>query len=69
MSMISSLASQFSAIQAAQTQQEVGMAVAKKSLDATKQQGQAAISLLESAAQIQKMSLNPSVGRKLDVTG
>jgi hypothetical protein len=67
--MVTSLASDFSAIQAAQTQQAVGVAVAKKSMDAAKQQGQAAISLLESAAQIQQQSLNPNVGRNLDVTG
>lgn len=69
MSMVSSLASQFTAITAAQTQQAIGVAVARKSMDAAKQQGQAAISLLEGAAQIQKMSLNPNVGRKLDVMG
>lgn len=63
------MASQFSAIQAAQTQQSIGMAVAKKSMDATKQQGAAAISLLEGAAQMQKMSLNPNVGKTIDVTG
>ena len=34
-----------------------------------KQQGQAAISLLESAVQVQQQSLNPNVGRSLDVTG
>lgn len=69
MSMVSSLASQFSAIQASQTQQAIGVAVAKKSLDAAKQQGQAAISLLEGAVQMQQQSLNPNVGRNLDVTG
>ncbi len=67
--MTMSLASDFSAIQAAQTQQQIGVAVAKKSLDAAKQQGQAAISLLESAVQVQQQSLNPNVGRSLDVTG
>lgn len=69
MSMVSSLASQFSAIQAAQTQQAVGVAVAKKSLDATKQQGQAVISLLQGSVEMQKQSMDPNVGRNLDVTG
>lgn len=69
MSMVSSLATQFSAIQAAQTQQAVGVAVARKTLDAAEQQGQAVVSLLEGAVQMQKQSLNPNVGRSLDVTG
>ena len=69
MSSISSLASSFSAIQASQTRQEIGVAVVKKSMDAAKQQGAAAISLLEGAAEMQQMSLNKNVGRNLDVRG
>lgn len=63
------MASSFTAIQAAQTQQEIGMAVIKKGMDAAKQEGAAAISLLEGAAEIQQMSFSGNVGRKLDVTG
>ncbi len=44
-------ASDISAFKAAETQQKVGTAVLKKSLDVAKAQGQAAISLLESAAE------------------
>ena len=44
----------FSAISQAQVQNDVAFAVARKSLDAAKAQGDAAISLLQSAADIQQ---------------
>jgi len=44
-------AASISALKAAQTQNQINTAVFKKSLDAAKAQGQAAISLLESAAE------------------
>ncbi|MBX2852720.1 MAG: hypothetical protein KTR15_13370 [Phycisphaeraceae bacterium] len=43
-----------SAIQQAQVQTEVSYAVARKQLDSTKAQGDAALSLLQSAAEIQQ---------------
>lgn len=43
-----------SSIQQAQTQQEVAYAVARKALDQVKLQGDAALSLLQSAAEVQK---------------
>ncbi len=44
-------AASISALKAAQTQNQINTAVFKKSLDVAKAQGQAAISLLESAAE------------------
>ncbi|MGB1124319.1 MAG: hypothetical protein ACPG4Q_03855 [Phycisphaeraceae bacterium] len=44
----------FSAISQAQVQSEVAFAVARKSLDAAKAQGDAALSLLQAAADIQQ---------------
>lgn len=43
----------FSAISQAQAQSQVSYAVARKSLDAAKAQGDAAIALLQSAAEVQ----------------
>ena len=63
-----SIAAYASSLSHSQLQQEVGMRVAKKSLDAAKQQGQAAISLLQSAAQVQKQAMEPGKGVHLDVT-
>ena len=44
----------FSSISQAVTQQEIAFAVAKKSLDSMKAQGDAALALLQSAAEIQQ---------------
>lgn len=44
----------FSAISQAQVQQEVAYAVARKTLDSVKAQGDAAIALLQTAADIQQ---------------
>jgi len=54
----------------AQLAQEVSMKVASKALDAAKVQGEAAISLLEAAAEVQKQSVgstDPHKGQALDV--
>lgn len=56
----------------AQLGYEVGIAVAKKTLDAAKQQGAAAVSLLESAAELQKTvgaQAVSGVGGSIDVRG
>ena len=45
---------------------EVGMAVAKKGLDAQKAQGEAAVQLLEAAAQLSKA---PGLGQRFDAVG
>lgn len=61
-----------SEIQSAKTGQAIDTAVAKKSLDVQKMQGQAALALLDQAAQIsQTPAANgmPGVGETLDVTG
>lgn len=56
-----------SAFQAATTRQRFDMTVLKKTLEISKAQGQAAIELIESAAEITDQ--DPSHGnRKLDVT-
>jgi hypothetical protein len=61
-----------SSLAQAQTMQQVDMAVARKSLDATKAQGDAAVSLIQAAADLQQQmvrtaSANPNVGVNLDV--
>lgn len=56
------------AINSVKLQQELSTAVMKKSLDATKQQGQAAIQLLESAAAISSEAPCATCGNHLDVT-
>ncbi|MEM9419595.1 MAG: YjfB family protein [Planctomycetota bacterium] len=48
---------------------EVSIAVAKKSLDHQKQQGAAALSLLDAASQIAAQPIDPSKGLSIDVTG
>jgi hypothetical protein len=63
-----SLAAYASSVQQSQLQEQVAMKVAKKSLDAAKQQGQAAIALLESAAQITR-GAEPGKGVHLDAIG
>ena len=63
-------AAQASSLSQVQTQYDVAMKVAKKSQDVTKQQGEAAVSLLESAVQVQKQAMAKftGVGGTLDVT-
>jgi hypothetical protein len=66
MSAIGSLAS---GMQQAQIGQQIGVAIARKGLDAMKQQGQAAVSLLEQAAEVQQnvIRADPHKGHMLDV--
>lgn len=52
-----------------QTALQVAMAVAKKSLDATEAQGEAALKLLDVASEIQQQSLEPHKGQRLNVVG
>jgi hypothetical protein len=47
-------------------QQQIGYALLAKSQNATKQQGQAALELLNAAAQLSK---SPDKGQQLDVVG
>ena len=72
MSSIQGMTSSFSALQAAQAQQQVDVAVARKSLDAMEAQGQAAVSLLQDAAAFQDQMVAaasplPHIGKALDV--
>ena len=53
-----------------QTMQEVGMAVAKKSLNVYKQQGKAVLGMLESAAKLTpSMNMDLSKGHHVDQYG
>lgn len=61
-----------SALTSAQLQSQVGVSVAKKTLDQAKANGEAAVSLLDSAAQTQKamverVSIEPYKGTMIDV--
>lgn len=54
----------------AQLGQEIGIALAVKAQNVAKDQGQAALALLEQAAQIQQQtSLEAHLGKRLDVRG
>jgi len=56
----------------AQLAQQVSVKIAAKTLDAAKAQGEAAVSLLQAAAQLQDQTLaglEPHKGQTLDVTG
>ncbi len=69
MSSITSVTS--SGLAQAQLAQQVGIKVAAKALDAAKAQGDAAISLLQAAAESQQQALGnlePYKGQALDVT-
>ncbi len=68
MSDVTSIAAYSTALSNAQLKEQVGYAVMKKSMDASKQQGQAALSLLESAAKVARSS-EPGKGASLDVLG
>jgi len=61
-----------SSFAASQTANQVNIAVAKKTLDAAEAQGEAAIKLLEGVVEMQEQhqpSLEPHLGKNLDVTG
>jgi len=63
-------AAQASSLSQVQTQFEVGMRVAKKAQDVSKQQGDAALSLLQAAANVQKQAVAQftGIGSNIDVT-
>lgn len=63
---VNSIAAYATNLSHTQLKQQVGYAVARKSLDAAKQQGQAAIQLLESAAQVSRQA---AAAGRLDVRG
>ncbi len=58
-------AAAISSIQQSQAQTEVAFAVARKALDQTKAQGDAAITLLQSAAEIQQTAQTQATQRPL----
>lgn len=66
MASVDGIAAQASAIQQSQVQNQVDIAVAKKSLDAQKLQGDAAVQLIESAARISK---SPGTGNLINTSG
>ena len=55
-------AASLTALTQSATASEISMRVAKKAMDATKAEGQAAISLLESAVQFQKQERTNATG-------
>lgn len=58
------------AMRSAQLGQEIGIALAAKAQRIAKDQGQAAVALLEKAAQLMRgPSLEPNLGKRLDVLG
>lgn len=57
-----------SALTQASIASDINFAVAKKSLDNTRQQGAAAIALLDAASQVAKQPIQPGKGIDLDVT-
>lgn len=63
MSFVNNLVTSFSAIKQSQTQSQVSYAVAGKQLDATRQQGDAAVQLIEAAANVGK---SQHTGKVLD---
>ena len=68
---MSSIPAASSILAQAQLAQQVSVKVAAKTLDAAKAQGDAAVSLLQAAAQVQEQalsSLEPHKGQTLDVT-
>jgi len=66
MSSVEGIAQTATAIQQSQVKNEVGIAVAKKTLDTQKQQGDAAVQLIESAARISK---SPGTGNLINTSG
>lgn len=66
MTSVNGIAQTASAIAQSQVRNEVDMALAKKSLDVQKQQGDAAVQLIESAAQLSK---SPGTGKLINTTG
>jgi hypothetical protein len=71
MASVQGIAAYASNLSAAQLHQQVGVAVARKSLDAMEAQGQAAVSLLEEAASLQDQMVAaasplPHIGKTLD---
>ena len=72
MASVQGIAAFASNLSSLQVQQQVGTAVARKSLDAMQAQGQAAVSLLEKAASLQDQMVAaasplPHIGKTLDV--
>jgi hypothetical protein len=63
------IASVAQSVKQAEIGNQVAVAVARKTLDAQEQQGQAAIQLLESAAKVQQQSGPNAFGGRLDVKG
>lgn len=55
------------AVAAAQVSNEFSVRVAKKAIDASKQEGQAAIALLESATETAKVAQEPRGDGRVDV--
>lgn len=47
--------------------QQVGMKVARKTLDVAEQQGEAAVSMLQQAAEVQKQTLAQATGKGMQV--
>ncbi len=66
MTFVNNLAKSFTAITDAQNKSQVSYAVAGKQLDAVRQQGDAAVQLLQAAATVGK---SPNTGKVFDAQG
>ena len=68
---MSSTVAMSTATASSQLANDVSMAVAVKTLDAARAQGEAALSLLQAAADLQKQAVgsDPSKGRNVDLIG
>lgn len=69
MASVNSIASHATNMSHAQLKEQIGYAVARKSLDAAKQQGQAALTLLDAAAQVGQQASEPGKGTQVDIRG
>lgn len=65
---VNAIAAHATQLSQAQLHQEVSVKVARKAMDAAEAQGQAAIDLIQAAAQVAK-SYHPSKGHAIDVNG
>ncbi len=61
-------AASLSSMAADQTRSQIGVAVARKTMDVAKQQGEAAVQLIQSAAKVQEQTSHGANNHLVDVT-
>lgn len=69
MSDVSSIAASATAMQHAQLKDQVSLKVMKKSMDAAEAQGEAAVALIQAAAQVAQNPIEPHKGANVDLRG